>query len=40
MQTESPAYGLWWLVALNSAISIMFAVPRFTRVFGGMPAPR
>jgi protein-S-isoprenylcysteine O-methyltransferase Ste14 len=29
MQTDSPAYGLWWLVILNSAIFIMFAYSFF-----------
>ena len=29
MQTNSPAYGLWWLVVLNSAIFIMFAYSFF-----------
>jgi protein-S-isoprenylcysteine O-methyltransferase Ste14 len=29
MQTDSPAYGLWWLVVLNSAIFIMFAYSFF-----------
>ncbi len=29
METESPAYGLWWLVVINSAIFIMFAYSFF-----------
>ncbi len=29
MESESPAYGLWWLVVLNSAIFIMFAYSFF-----------
>jgi protein-S-isoprenylcysteine O-methyltransferase Ste14 len=29
MQSEAPAYGLWWLVILNSAIFIMFAYSFF-----------
>ncbi len=29
METDSPAYGLWWLVVLNSAIFIMFAYSFF-----------
>ena len=29
MQSDSPAYGLWWLVVLNSAIFIMFAYSFF-----------
>lgn len=45
MSEQAPAYGLWWLVILNSAIFIMFAfsffkpqTPRDWRSFGAFSA--
>ena len=45
METAVPAYGLWWLVIVNSAIFILFAftffkpdTPRDGRSFGPLYA--
>ena len=45
METAVPAYGLWWLVIVNSAIFILFAftffkpdTPRDWRSFGAFSA--